>query len=227
METRHPPVEASRDPFADRRPRTAARRRRPSREARAAMTASSFAAALSDKAAATEAVLERLLADDAGAGELARPPRLVAAMRYAVLGGGKRLRPFLAVETARLLGRAGDGAAARRRGGRDAARLLAGPRRPALHGRRRPAPRQADGASRLRRGDRDPRRRRPADARLRGAGRSRHRRRRRRAEPSWCSASPAPPGSAAWSAARCSTSRRRAATGPPISTRRACAVCRP
>ena len=73
------------------------------------MTASSFAAALSDKAAATEALLERLLADDAGAGELARPPRLVAAMRHAVLGGGKRLRPFLAVETARLLGRAGEG----------------------------------------------------------------------------------------------------------------------
>ncbi len=73
------------------------------------MTASSFAAALSDKAAATEALLERLLADDVRAGELARPPRLLAAMRHAVLGGGKRLRPFLAVETARLLGRAGEG----------------------------------------------------------------------------------------------------------------------
>lgn len=73
------------------------------------MTVSSFAAALSDKAAAIEALLERLLADDARAGELARPPRLVAAMRHAVLGGGKRLRPFLTVETARLLGRAGDG----------------------------------------------------------------------------------------------------------------------
>jgi farnesyl diphosphate synthase len=34
----------------------------------------------------------------------------MAAMRHAVLGGGKRLRPFLAVETARLLGLAGDGA---------------------------------------------------------------------------------------------------------------------
>ncbi|MDQ0396095.1 polyprenyl synthetase family protein [Labrys monachus] len=31
------------------------------------------------------------------------PPRLMAAMRYAVLGGGKRLRPFLVFETARLL----------------------------------------------------------------------------------------------------------------------------
>lgn len=32
------------------------------------------------------------------------PARLLNAMRYAVLGGGKRLRPFLVVETARLLG---------------------------------------------------------------------------------------------------------------------------
>lgn len=31
------------------------------------------------------------------------PARLLSAMRYAVLGGGKRLRPFLVVETARLL----------------------------------------------------------------------------------------------------------------------------
>ncbi|MGJ4858495.1 polyprenyl synthetase family protein [Labrys sp. KB_33_2] len=31
------------------------------------------------------------------------PARLLGAMRYAVLGGGKRLRPFLVVETARLL----------------------------------------------------------------------------------------------------------------------------
>lgn len=33
----------------------------------------------------------------------------MAAMRHAVLGGGKRLRPFLAVETARLLGAEGQG----------------------------------------------------------------------------------------------------------------------
>lgn len=32
------------------------------------------------------------------------PTRLLSAMRYAALGGGKRLRPFLVVETARLLG---------------------------------------------------------------------------------------------------------------------------
>jgi len=50
-----------------------------------------------------------LLSDKAGQGEIARPPRLMAAMRHAALGGGKRLRPFLAIETARLLGREGDG----------------------------------------------------------------------------------------------------------------------
>ena len=54
---------------------------------------------------AVEATLAALLCDDVRRGELARPPRLVAAMRHAVLGGGKRLRPFLTVETARMLGR--------------------------------------------------------------------------------------------------------------------------
>src|SRR5919112_1831901 len=33
----------------------------------------------------------------------------MAAMRHAALGGGKRLRPFLTIETARLLGREGQG----------------------------------------------------------------------------------------------------------------------
>ena len=37
-------------------------------------------------------------------GESGAPERLAAAMRHAVLGGGKRLRPFLVIETARLLG---------------------------------------------------------------------------------------------------------------------------
>jgi farnesyl diphosphate synthase len=37
------------------------------------------------------------------------PRRLVDAMRYAALGGGKRLRPFLLIETARLFGAAGEG----------------------------------------------------------------------------------------------------------------------
>ncbi|WP_099867357.1 polyprenyl synthetase family protein [Pararhizobium haloflavum] len=35
--------------------------------------------------------------------EIARPERLLGAMRYAVLNGGKRLRPFLVLESTRLL----------------------------------------------------------------------------------------------------------------------------
>jgi farnesyl diphosphate synthase len=70
---------------------------------------SDFVAALSSVAADTETVLDELLSETARPGEVARPARLMAAMRHAVLGGGKRLRPFLAVETARVLGRAGEG----------------------------------------------------------------------------------------------------------------------
>jgi farnesyl diphosphate synthase len=70
---------------------------------------STFTAQLSTVAARVETTLDELLSEEAKAGELARPPRLMAAMRHAVLGGGKRLRPFLAVETARMLKRDGDG----------------------------------------------------------------------------------------------------------------------
>ena len=50
----------------------------------------------------TEALLDRLLAPAPLEGERARPARLLEAMRYASLGGGKRLRPFLVVESAAL-----------------------------------------------------------------------------------------------------------------------------
>jgi len=53
-------------------------------------------------AADTEALLERLLAAEPEPGELSRPERLLDAMRYASLGGGKRFRPFLVVESATL-----------------------------------------------------------------------------------------------------------------------------
>lgn len=46
-----------------------------------------------------ESRLDRLLRRDALSGV---PARLADAMRYAVLGGGKRFRPFLVIETARL-----------------------------------------------------------------------------------------------------------------------------
>jgi farnesyl diphosphate synthase len=55
-------------------------------------------------AADTEELLSRLLAPQPLAGELARPVRLIEAMRYASLGGGKRFRPFLVVESAALFG---------------------------------------------------------------------------------------------------------------------------
>jgi farnesyl diphosphate synthase len=61
-----------------------------------------FLARLTAVAADMEALLDRLLAGEPLAGELARPERLLAAMRYASLGGGKRLRPFLVVESAAL-----------------------------------------------------------------------------------------------------------------------------
>lgn len=56
-------------------------------------------AAMADVATEVHAVLDRLVPD--GGGETGEA-RLAAAMRYAVLGGGKRLRPFLVVESASL-----------------------------------------------------------------------------------------------------------------------------
>lgn len=59
---------------------------------------------LSTNAAAIEALLDRLLSTEVLSDEIARPERLRAAMHYAVLNGGKRLRPFLVVEAAALFG---------------------------------------------------------------------------------------------------------------------------
>lgn len=63
-----------------------------------------FGSRLAAVAGEAEGLLERLLDDAPLAGETARPPRLIAAMQHAVLGGGKRLRPFLVVETSALFG---------------------------------------------------------------------------------------------------------------------------
>ena len=68
-----------------------------------------FAKRLSQVGAEVEAALDAILTPTARAGELARPERLMAAMRYSALGGGKRLRPFLTIETARALGVEGEG----------------------------------------------------------------------------------------------------------------------
>jgi farnesyl diphosphate synthase len=64
----------------------------------------SFAGRLNAAAADTEQLLDRLLTAAPADGEIVRPPRITEAMRYSSLGGGKRLRPFLTVETAALFG---------------------------------------------------------------------------------------------------------------------------
>ena len=64
----------------------------------------SFAARLNAAANDTEHLLDHLLGKSLADGEIARPHRVVEAMRYTSLGGGKRLRPFLTVETAALFG---------------------------------------------------------------------------------------------------------------------------
>lgn len=62
-----------------------------------------FTARLQSAASRVEAELEHILSQEARDGEIVRPDRLLSAMRYGVLNGGKRLRPFLVIETARLL----------------------------------------------------------------------------------------------------------------------------
>jgi farnesyl diphosphate synthase len=61
-----------------------------------------FSARLDEAAAATERLLDRLLTMQPEEGEIARPARLVEAMRHGSLNGGKRLRPFLVLESAAL-----------------------------------------------------------------------------------------------------------------------------
>lgn len=63
-----------------------------------------FESELAAVAVAVEAKLTALLTGSTRPGEIARPERLLAAMAHGVLGGGKRLRPFLLVEAARLVG---------------------------------------------------------------------------------------------------------------------------
>jgi farnesyl diphosphate synthase len=74
------------------------------------MSSTDFSTRLAAVATETEALLARLLDGAALPGETARPPRLLEAMRWSALGGGKRLRPFLVVEAAALFGASRDGA---------------------------------------------------------------------------------------------------------------------
>jgi farnesyl diphosphate synthase len=61
---------------------------------------SDFTKRLDKTAEDTENLLSKLLSDELLPDEIIRPRRLVEAMRYSSLGGGKRLRPFLVVESA-------------------------------------------------------------------------------------------------------------------------------
>lgn len=63
-----------------------------------------FQMTLLHRAASVETLLADLLSDQPQDGEISRPPRLMAAMRHGVLNGGKRLRPFLVLESAALFG---------------------------------------------------------------------------------------------------------------------------
>jgi farnesyl diphosphate synthase len=63
-----------------------------------------FQERLSDCAAAVEGELRILLSSRLLDGEVQRPDRLMAAIRHGVLNGGKRLRPFLVIESAALFG---------------------------------------------------------------------------------------------------------------------------
>jgi farnesyl diphosphate synthase len=67
-------------------------------------TAQDFSKRLDKTAEDTEALLGQLLSDKVETDEIVRPKRLMDAMRYSSLGGGKRLRPFLVVESAAVFG---------------------------------------------------------------------------------------------------------------------------
>ncbi|MGC2086756.1 MAG: polyprenyl synthetase family protein [Bradyrhizobium sp.] len=59
-----------------------------------------FTRRLDKTAEDTEALLAELLSDAPMQDEISRPKRLIESMRYSSLNGGKRLRPFLVVESA-------------------------------------------------------------------------------------------------------------------------------
>ena len=154
-------------------------RRAPRTDARAGRAAVGRAAAMSGFQLeawlqARGARVEALLADRLRRLEAA-PRRLVEAMEYSLLAGGKRLRPAALPRLRR--GGAGAAPPGSRGGGRGLRarvrpHLQPGARRPAGDGRRRPPPRPAHQPQGLRRGDGHPRRRRAAH---RGLHPARHR----------------------------------------------------
>jgi farnesyl diphosphate synthase len=69
-----------------------------------------FEIVLESRAGAVETMLRRLLDSRPQSGEIARPDWLFQAMRHGVLNGGKRIRPFLVLESAALFGADGEAA---------------------------------------------------------------------------------------------------------------------
>lgn len=65
---------------------------------------------LAETAQSVDSLFETILAPQTRSGEIARPDRLLGAMRHAVFAGGKRFRPFLLVESAHLCGYCESGA---------------------------------------------------------------------------------------------------------------------
>ena len=63
---------------------------------------SDFQQTLKSTAHTVNQALEKILSGQAGEGEIVRPAKLVAAMRHGLLNGGKRLRPFLVIQSAGL-----------------------------------------------------------------------------------------------------------------------------
>ena len=68
------------------------------------MTQGELRQLLSDRANQVEVFLSDYLGVEARDGEVARPDLLIKAIRHGVLNGGKRIRPFLVLETAQMLG---------------------------------------------------------------------------------------------------------------------------
>ncbi len=68
------------------------------------MSETPFEIRLKSSATEVEACLIGILHEEPQADEIARPASLIAAMRHGLLNGGKRLRPFLVMESTALLG---------------------------------------------------------------------------------------------------------------------------
>jgi farnesyl diphosphate synthase len=86
-----------------------ARREKPARRSAERMVTENLSQSMAATARAIETLLSEFLTEAAFEGEVIRPKRLIDAMRHAALSGGKRVRPILLVETARLFSEEGGG----------------------------------------------------------------------------------------------------------------------